>query len=181
MQNEKLNFQPMKQFLLLLLTLSVTGAYAQQIDVQHYRFEIELEDRSDAISGKARITVKFLEPSARLELDLVSLEEEKGMTAYLVQEDGQRLTHTHRGDKLLVNLSRPAQKDEVRTFEVQYMGVPRDGLIISRNKYNDRTFFSDNWPNRARHWIPCHDVPSDKATVEFIVRAPRQYRVISNG
>ena len=49
---------------------------------------------------------------------------------------------------------------------------PADGLIISKNKYGHRTFFADNWPNRAHNWMPCVDDPADKASVEFIVTAP---------
>ena len=58
---------------------------------------------------------------------------------------------------------------------------PADGLIIDNNKFNHRTFFADNWPNRAHNWIPCNDHPSDKASVEFIVTAPDHYQVIANG
>ncbi|MDX2057463.1 MAG: M1 family metallopeptidase, partial [Gemmatimonadales bacterium] len=54
-------------------------------------------------------------------------------------------------------------------------------LLIGRNKHGDRTFFSDNWPNRARHWLPTIDHPYDKATSEFIVTAPSHYQVVSNG
>jgi aminopeptidase N len=61
------------------------------------------------------------------------------------------------------------------------MGTPADGLIISKNKFGDRTFFADNWPNRAHQWIPCIDRPDDKASFEFYVTAPDHYQVISNG
>jgi aminopeptidase N len=54
-------------------------------------------------------------------------------------------------------------------------------LIISKNKFGDRTFFADNWPNRAHHWIPCNDRPDDKATFEFVANVPEHYFVISNG
>jgi aminopeptidase N len=64
---------------------------------------------------------------------------------------------------------------------ITYAGVPADGLIISKNLYGDRTFFGDNWPDRARHWLPCMDHPYEKASVEFIVTAPPQYEVIANG
>ncbi|MBO9571462.1 MAG: M1 family metallopeptidase, partial [Chitinophagaceae bacterium] len=64
---------------------------------------------------------------------------------------------------------------------VNYSGVPTDGLIISKNKFGQRTFFSDHWPNRAHQWLVCIDHPSDKATVEFTVKAPVQYQVVSNG
>src|SRR6478672_3808793 len=61
------------------------------------------------------------------------------------------------------------------------MGIPRDGLIISTNKYGERTFFSDNWPNRAHQWIPCVDRLDDKASFEFVVTAPSHYQMASNG
>ena len=46
-----------------------------------------------------------------------------------------------------------------------------DGLIIDRNIYGERTFFGDNWPDRARHWLPVIDHPYDKATSEMVVTA----------
>ena len=58
-------------------------------------------------------------------------------------------------DSLVISLKKPAAKNETRTFEIVYQGIPADGLIISKNKYGDRTFFGDNWPNRAHNWIPC--------------------------
>ena len=44
-----------------------------------------------------------------------------------------------------------------------------------------RTFFSDNWPNKARNWLPLVDHRYDKATSDFIIFAPNHYQVISNG
>jgi aminopeptidase N len=41
--------------------------------------------------------------------------------------------------------------------------------------------FGDNWPNRARHWIPSIDHPRDKATVTWTVRAPADRKVVANG
>jgi aminopeptidase N len=64
---------------------------------------------------------------------------------------------------------------------VQYIGVPADGLRIGATKFGDRSFFNENWPNRARHWLPVVDHPYDKATSEFIVKAPVHYQVVSNG
>ncbi|HJW18375.1 MAG TPA: M1 family metallopeptidase, partial [Flavisolibacter sp.] len=164
----------------ILIVLSVAGK-AQLIDVQHYKYEIELSDASDAINGKAYVTVKFLQASPVLELDLSSGRDEKGMYVFQVKEGNTLLTSRQANDKLIITLKKPSSINEVRTFEVSYMGTPQDGLIISRNKYGERTFFADNWPNRAHNWIPCNDDPSDKATVEFVVTAPSHYRIISNG
>jgi len=68
-----------------------------------------------------------------------------------------------------------------RDFLIGYHGVPADGLIISANKYDERTFFGDNWPNRARHWLPTIDHPYEKASCEFLVVAPDSYQVVANG
>jgi aminopeptidase N len=171
----------MQRLAVLFFILFSINARAQTIDVQHYKYEIELSDNSDAINGKAFITTKFLADAPIVKFDLVSGEDEQGMYVFQVMENSRLLTFTHRNNEVVINLGKPAKAGEVRTFEISYMGTPKDGLIISRNKYDDRTFFSDNWPNRAHDWIPCHDVPSDKASVEFIVTAPSHYKVISNG
>src|SRR5690606_21593455 len=74
-----------------------------------------------------------------------------------------------------------SRANEVIEVTINYKGVPADGLIIGKNKYGDKTFFGDNWPNRAHHWLPSVDHPSDKATCEFIVEAPVYYEVVANG
>ncbi len=173
----------MRRTLTLLLFFCLRGlpGLGQAIDVQHYKYDIELTDASDAITGKATIRIMFLAASSQLLLQLASLDGEKGMIAFAVTEGGKQLQVRHQNNELLIYLLQPAKSGEVRSFEISYMGVPDDGLIISKNKFGDRTFFADNWPNRAHQWLPCNDVPGDKASVEFIVTAPAVYRVISNG
>lgn len=170
----------MKRFLIIVgCILSFTSFAQRDIDVLHYSFDLELTDVSDAITGKAVVTVKFLEPASELVLDLASVEEDRGMQAFMVTDGGKPVLFFHSNDEL--HIRTPSEKGQVRTFEISYMGVPKDGLIISKNKFGDRTFFADNWPNRAHQWIPTHDVPNDKASFEFTVTAPEKYEVISNG
>ncbi len=64
---------------------------------------------------------------------------------------------------------------------VYYWGQPRDGLFIQPNVHGDRTAFADNWPNRAHHWFPSEDHPSDKATASFAIDVPADWRVVANG
>jgi aminopeptidase N len=66
-------------------------------------------------------------------------------------------------------------------LSIDYFGIPADGLIISNNKFGNRTFFADNWPDRGRNWLPCIDHPYEKATVDFIVTAPDHYKVVGSG
>jgi aminopeptidase N len=167
-------------FVFLFSTVFISAQ--RNIDVLHYKFEIELSDNSDTIKGKAFVELKFLENTNKFFLNLTShIFKGKGMIAYRVLRKDEAVSSTHGNDSLYISLSSPATKDEVRTYEIFYEGIPSDGLIISKNKYGERTFFADNWPNRAHNWIPCIDDPSDKASFEFIVTAPSHYRVISNG
>lgn len=154
----------------------------QKIDVLHYSFALELSDQSDEVRSRAKINIELTDEAEQVHLDLVGpTSGVKGMQVLAVNYDGQALSFDQRGDSLLLRLPAPQPKGTLLNLEIDYRGVPADGLVISRNKYGARTFFGDNWPDRARHWLPCVDHPSDKATVEFIVTAPEHYQVIANG
>jgi aminopeptidase N len=151
------------------------------IDVLHYSFAIDLSDESDVINCKALVQVLFTETADHFNLDLASVKQNKGMSVVSVTENGKAATVTHQDNVLTFQLAAKAKAGDTSVFEINYKGVPSDGLIISKNKYGHRTFFADNWPNRGHNWIPCHDDPSDKATVEYIVTAPQHYQVVANG
>ena len=130
--------------------------------------------------GEADITGLFKEAGSELTLDLKNKEGSKGMIVQTVHGSGiNAFKHAH--NKLYIRFQKQRQANDSFRVKVIYSGVPADGLIISKNKYGERTFFSDNWPNRAHNWIPCNDRPDDKASFEFIVTAPSHYSVISNG
>jgi aminopeptidase N len=103
------------------------------------------------------------------------------MTVSKVFSEGNSLQFAQKDDQLEIEFPLVVQKNQNVTFSVDYSGIPSDGLIISKNQFGDRTFFGDNWPNRARYWLPTIDHPSDKATLEFRVVAPEYYQVVSNG
>jgi aminopeptidase N len=155
------------------------------IDIIHYAFDLKLYDNTDEISGIASIQVYFKTGDTRqIRLDLVNKTDQrsgKGMVVESVLYDGLKTDFKHQNDELLIQLGGPAEKDKTGTLVIRYKGVPADGLKIGPTKYGDRSFFCENWPNRARHWLPTVDHPYDKATCEFIVTAPARYKVISNG
>ncbi len=154
---------------------------SEKIDVVSYNFRIELNDTTDIISGLTEITFTPKKTTQDFEVDLIGSNNGKGMKVDAVTADGKSLKFTHEKDVLKITLTSSISTDESRTVAIQYSGVPLDGLIISKNKYGDRTFFADNWPNRGRNWLPIVDHPADKAKVEFSVIAPVHYEVVANG
>ncbi|TDJ55528.1 MAG: hypothetical protein E2O47_04040, partial [Gemmatimonadetes bacterium] len=154
------------------------------IDIERYVFDLTLNDANDSLAASATIVAKFLADGiTTLRLDLINSGYDsagRGMTVSQVTSGGRALGFTHADDVLLITVpsSRAGQKQAIT---VTYGGVPATGLIIGPNKHGDRTFFSDNWPNKARHWLPTVDHPYDKAMSEMVVTAPSHYQVVSNG
>lgn len=167
----------------LFLFLFFTSSAQSPIDVLHYKFSLDLNDENDTIRGKAEITVKFLAETPVIEFDLHHpIAGNNGMFAYKAEgSEIKGFTHSAQEHKVRIFVMRPRKAGDTATFTIFYKGIPADGLIISKSKFGKRTFFSDNWPDRAKHWIPCVDNVADKASVEFLITAPSQYKVISNG
>jgi aminopeptidase N len=173
----------------LLLAAPVLRAdtYPRQpgVDVEHYAFRLSLRDDTDEIAGEAAVTIRARAGDAgELLLDLAAATPAragKGMQVEAVSVDGAPAAWAHEGDRLRVAFPAAVAVGEARTVAVRYRGTPAGGLRIGPNKHAERTFFSDNWPDRARQWLPTVDHPHDKATVEMIVEAPAHYQVVSNG
>ena len=172
-------------FLFFILIIACTRIFAQNkaIDVQHYRFEISLNDSNNIIHGKANIIFRIKEAGSMVYFDLTGTNDStgKGMKVLQVLEGNKNLKFAQDSDHVNIYFNNPLKINALENVSISYAGVPADGLIIDTNKFAHRTFFADNWPNRAHNWIPCNDHPIDKATEEFIVTAPDHYQVISNG
>ena len=157
----------------------------KNIDVKHYVFNLSLSDADNEITGTTQVTLSFKEAGMKnFRLDLINkttARKDKGMVVDAVSIHKTAVNYTHENDELIISLPAPSTKNQTITFTIQYHGVPFDGLRIGATKLGDRSFFNENWPNRGRHWLPIVDHPHDKATSEFIVKAPSHYKVISNG
>lgn len=164
-----------------LFYLQFIGFGQNNIDVLHYKFNIGLNDINDTIYGVAEIKVKALQTTSEISFDLDDPNTSgSGMKIQKLQGNFAR-GHIYKENKLRIILGQKLSAGDTATITITYSGIPSDGLIISKTKYGRRSFFADNWPNRGHNWIPCHDDPADKASVEFIVTAPDHYQVVANG
>jgi aminopeptidase N len=152
------------------------------VDVQHYIFRVTLSDENDGIAGDTTAVIRFTQAGVtQVALDLASPGDGKGMTVSEVTVDGAPTRFTHESNRLTITLPAAPPAGELRRIEVKYSGVPAGGLRIVKNKYGERCFFSQNWPDLARQWLPTVDHPYDKATSEFLITAPARYQVVANG
>ena len=152
------------------------------VDAVHYIFRLELRDDTDEIAGEATVTLRFLkEGLPEAALDLASVSAGKGMAVSEVLTDGRPLRFAHENSRLRITLAPTPQPGQELRITIRYRGVPSEGLYIGLNKYQERTFFGVNWPDKARAWLPMIDHPYDKATGEFIITAPAHYQAVANG
>ena len=172
-----------KRILPFLIVVLTTNAFSQNtsIDVLHYSLKMHVYDSTNSISVEEQIDFNWLDTLQSPMFDLESLNSRgKGMVVSAVTDHSSRVSFLQEGEKLIIVGLKAAGRKQL-SLVVKYEGIPSDGLVISANKYGDRTFFGDNWPNRAHLWFACNDHPADKATISYEVTAPKNYEVIANG
>ena len=172
--------------LVAVFCLLVNSLYAQDTykrnasaDVEHYVFNLSLNDKNNEIVGESLIRVNLKNVKDPFALDLVAKSGNFGMEVTEVCEGDNKANYKYVNNKILIIPS--LQGTETRTYKIQYHGIAEKGLVIDTTKYGQRSFFGDNWPNLARYWLPSVDHPYDKASVEFRVTAPEHYDVVATG
>src|SRR5437764_1671256 len=152
---------------------AIAHPYRPGIDVLDYNLSLELPARGNEIAGDAVLSLRRTARVDTLVLDLV------GLVVDSVRVDGVRASFSRPAGEIHVAL--PQGVTGTFRVDVAYRGAVEDGLIIRTDGGGRWTGFGDNWPNRARYWIPSVDHPSDKATVSWNITAPADRTVVANG
>lgn len=146
------------------------------VDVVHYEISLELTDTADSLTGATRVHVRAREDGlSRMWLDFADMQVER------LSVRGVETPYLHENGRLSFELGKACSRNEIIVIEVRYHGSPKRGLIFGTNSRGRRVIFTDSWPDRAHHWFPSIDHPSDKATLNITVTAPEKYDVVSNG
>ena len=141
-------------------------------DALSYAVELSLPDSGRAI--QAAVTTRWrLSNSEPIRIDLDTV-----FTVSKVTVDGRAVEWQRSRFQLYV--PHGSRTGSEVTTRVEYRGVPADGLVI-RGEGKARTFFADNWPDRARKWLAAQDHPGDKAPVTWTISAPAAFTVVATG
>lgn len=151
------------------------------IDVFIYHFELQLPDTGLALRGTATVVYRETKGAGdTLVLDLVGMTVDSVVNPAVAQ--GQTNHFVYDGKTLRIPIApAPASGALTGRVTIAYHGSPGDGLLAGSDGRGHSGLFADNWPERARYWIPTIDTPGDKSAVDFVVTAPSAWRVVANG
>jgi aminopeptidase N len=147
-------------------------------DVVHYDVNLVIGDTGRHVLGQTDVSWRLASAEP------VELQLDSSLRVIRVLVNGRentRLVRTmwfRRGERIAV--PHEAGAGDTLSTRLRYRGEVANGLVFSRGPAGRRVF-ADNWPDRARGWLPSQDHPSDKATVAFHVQVPAGVQVIANG
>lgn len=150
-------------------------------DARHYALDVAYNPDTDRLDGRTTLTARATQNLSSFDLDLQKLEVTK------VQVNGRRAQFTRTGDELRITPRDFLRKGRDFTVTVTYGGVPEplNGPIVFGSDYGwmkttDGVFVACE-PNAASTWFPSSDHPSDKATYDIRIKAPKGLTGVSNG
>ncbi|MGW3663304.1 M1 family metallopeptidase [Streptomyces sp. NPDC005141] len=150
-------------------------------DARHYALDVAYDPGTDRLDGRTTLTARATQNLSAFDLDLQKLDVTK------VEVNGRRAHFTREGDEIHITTRGPLAKGKNFRVTVTYGGVPEalSGPIVFGSDYgwmktSDGVFVACE-PNAASTWFPSSDHPSDKATYDIRITAPKGLTGVSNG
>lgn len=105
-----------------------------------------------------------------------------------VISNGSALPFTTAANRLQITPGKPLDRGDSLMFTVYYAITQDQSWLsiysnedVAQNSIPTGSFFTFAQPEGARTWLPCNDVPTDKALFTVRVRVPKEFTVVSNG
>ncbi len=153
-------------FILLIFVFSFTVVEAQSIDILRYDAKIEPDISNKSVKGKVSVEFKSLADNlTEISLNAGALEIDKVSEKSFQKKESL----------LIIMLAKPAKLEEKRTIEIEYHGAPTRGIRFFPEQNQVYTVFSTS------QWMPCVDVPSDRAKFRLELILPKDLQVVGNG
>ncbi len=148
-------------------------------DATSYAAQIDFRPSSGRIEATAQIEALAEQRLSRFSLDL------HGLTVTAVEVNGERARFNRGRDKLKVAPRTPVPAGSGFRVTVHYEGKPRtvvdpDGGREGWIRTHDGAFAVGE-PQGTMAWLPCNNVPNDKASFQIELTVPSRLKAVSNG
>jgi aminopeptidase N len=163
---------------------SVPEQYPPDLELEPVHLDIDLHVDLVEKSFKGTVTTTVVarhDGPSDIELDAVDF-----LDVEVSDAAGRELSSRYDGRKINIHWVEPFASGEERRVAVAYRVVkPADGLYFSQpsEAYPDQAWYAatDNETERARHWLPCIDLPNVRTTLDFHLRAEFRFTILANG
>ncbi|HZO07523.1 MAG TPA: hypothetical protein VFB52_14125, partial [Solirubrobacterales bacterium] len=148
-------------------------------DATSYAVDLAFRPRTDRLQATATIEAIAAQRLSRFSLDLV------GLTVDAVEVDGEPARFNRGREKLKIRPRTPIRPGNFFRVTVRYHGNPRtvtdpDGGIEGWIDTYDGALAVGE-PVGTAAWLPCNNVPADKAAFQVSLEVPSGLKAVSNG
>jgi aminopeptidase N len=147
------------------------------IDVVHYDVHDHYDLATARLQGWTKLSLRATQDLSRFDLDFL-------LPVTSVTVDGRPAGHHRSGDhELVITPHNPVPAGRTVTVKVVYAGQPSVEHEGSELNWlaDQREAVAMNEPHMAAWWYPADDHPSDKASYDIHITAPRRDQVVANG
>ena len=165
--------------------------YPPGLEIEPIHLDIDLHVEVDAqrASGKVKHTLAVRKQGANtLTLDAVDLDIFEVFDPAHEGGGEQEVSWRYDGKKLTITWPEPGglERGAERELVIAYQVVePDSGLFFSSPDAaypdRDRWACTDHETERARHWLPCVDLPQVRCKLDFHLRADASFTILANG
>ncbi|MGN6558863.1 MAG: M1 family metallopeptidase [Solirubrobacterales bacterium] len=155
-------------------------AGSRAYDAGHYQVELTYyPGQGGLVKARTRMSAVAERPLQRFPLDFV------GPRVTAVRVDNKSARFERKSGKLWVVPPQPIPAGSQFESEVRYVGRPptiTDADGTQEGWYpTDDGVLAVGEPQGTSAWIPCNNVPTDKASFAFDVRVPKGLKAVANG
>ena len=148
-------------------------------DAQRYNINLRYHPGSGRVAATTSMTAEATERLGRFSLDFF------GPKVSKVEVSGRAVRFKRTKGKLIVFAEQPIATGSRFAVRVEYSGIPPkitdpDGTAEGWYSTDDGVLAVGE-PQGTAAWIPCNNVPSDKALFGFVVTVPKGLKAVANG
>lgn len=153
-----------------------------ELEPTHLEIDLRLDLVEQTAQGTVTTTVDARRAGPRsLRLHAVDFE-----LLAVRDRGGRSLTHRYDGRELVATWTESFAAGESRQLQIDYrVQRPVTGLFFSKpgpGAENAPWFAAtDHETERARHWLPCVDLPNVRPRLDFKLRADARFTILANG